>query len=172
MEIEEKAMRVEGRTLDQLYRLHIDQAFRIAYLLTGNRTVAEDLAQEAFMRIAGRLLHLRRPSDFGAYLRKTVVSVAMSHFRRRRVEERYLRRESGLRSDQDAQPDLGARDQMRLALLRLPRRQRTAVVLRFYEDLSDNQAAEVMGCRPATVRSLVARGLRTLRPLVEGDGHD
>lgn len=172
METEVEAMRVEGRTLDQLYRLHIDQAFRLAYLLTGDRTVAEDLAQDAFMRIAGRLLHLRRPGDFGAYLRKTVVSIAMSHFRRRRVEERYLRRQSGLRSDQDGQPDLGARDQMRVALLRLPRRQRTAIALRFYEDLSDDQVAEVMGCRPATVRSLVARGLRALRPLLEGDRHE
>lgn len=68
MGVEVEAMLVEGRTLDQLYRLHIDQAFRLAYLLTGNR----DLAEDALMRIAGRLLHLRRPGDFGAYLWRPV----------------------------------------------------------------------------------------------------
>jgi RNA polymerase sigma factor (sigma-70 family) len=48
-------------------------------------------------------------------------------------------------------------------LLRLPERQRAAIVLRFYEDLTDAQAAEIMRCRPGTVRSLVSRGMTTLR---------
>jgi RNA polymerase sigma factor (sigma-70 family) len=166
---EAEAVRIEGGTLERLYGLHIDQAFRLAYLLTGNRALAEDLAQDAFMRMAGRLFHLRHPNDFPAYLRKTVVSVSMSHFRRRRVEERYLRRQSSWRSEGVREPDTGARDQLRLALLQLPQRQRTAVVLRFYEDLSETQAAELMACRPSTVRSLVNRGLHALRPLLEGE---
>jgi len=97
-----------------------------------------------------------------------VVNLVNSHFRRRRVEERYLRGQSSGRAPQIEGPDLGARDQMRLALLSLPERQRTAIVLRFYEDLSDSQTADIMRCRPGTVRSLVSRGMETLRPLVGG----
>jgi hypothetical protein len=70
--VEAEAVRVEGGALDRLYRLHIDHAFRLAYLLTGNRALAEERAQDAFMKVAGRLLHLRRPGDFGAYLGKVV----------------------------------------------------------------------------------------------------
>jgi RNA polymerase sigma factor (sigma-70 family) len=117
------------------------------------------------------LLHLRQPGDFSAYLRKTVVNVVMSHFRRRRVEQRYLRRLAATRQPESTEPDLPTQDQMQQVLLRLPIRQRTAVVLRFYEDLSDSQTAEVMRCRPGTVRSLTARGMQTLRPLVGGT-HD
>ena len=137
-------------------------------MANGNRALSEDLAQDAFVRLMGRFIHLRRPGDFSAYLRKTVVNLVNSHFRRRRVEERYLRGQSSGRAPQIEGPDLGARDQMRLALLSLPERQRTAIVLRFYEDLSDSQTADIMRCRPGTVRSLVSRGMETLRPLVGG----
>jgi RNA polymerase sigma factor (sigma-70 family) len=57
---------------------------------------------------------------------------------------------------------------MHEALLRLPERQRAAIVLRFYEDLSDVQTAEVLRCAPGTVRSLVSRGMKTLRTELEG----
>ncbi|HEX9377884.1 MAG TPA: SigE family RNA polymerase sigma factor [Actinomycetota bacterium] len=152
----------------QLYAVHIDEAFRIAYLLTGNRQLAEDLAQDGFLRLMGRLVHLRPSVDFGAYLRRTVVNLVNSHYRRRRVEQRYLQREGGMPPPDAKGPDLGDRDRMRLALLTLPRRQRTAVVLRYYADLSDRQAAEIMGCRPSTVRALVSRGMASLRSQVGG----
>ena len=60
-------------------------------------------------------------------------------------------------------PDLGARDEMWQALLRLPERQRTAIVLRYYEDLSEAQTADTMRCPQGTVKSLVSRGLDRLR---------
>lgn len=161
-------VRVEGSQLEQLYRLHIDHAFRLAYLLTGNRSIAEDLAQDAFIRVSGRLVRTRDPGEFHAYLRKTVVSVAMSHFRRRRVEQRYLRRQAGYRHEDQAEGDFATREELRLALSSLPLRQRTAIVLRFYEDLSDEQASGLMRCRSATVRSLVSRGLHALRGIIEG----
>lgn len=163
MRAEVDSVRIEAGRLAELYGLHIDQAFRLAYLLTGSREVAEDLAQDAFVRLAGRLLHLRRPGDFEAYLRATVVNLANSHFRWRAIERRYLERQASLRQPASEERDLGTRDQMRTALLQLPKRQRTAIVLRFYEDLSDSQTAELMRCRNGTVRSLVARGMKTLR---------
>ena len=158
VEPEEQA---EGR-LGELYRRHAPEAVRLAYLLTGDRALAEDLAQEAFVRMFGRFRDLRNPDAFGAYLRKTVVNLTRSHFRRAKVERAYVARERGAPRT-TSQPDIGARDEMWRALHRLPERQRTAIVLRFYEDLSEAQTADTMRCPQGTVKSLVSRGLDRLR---------
>jgi RNA polymerase sigma-70 factor (sigma-E family) len=140
---------------------------RLAYLLTGDRAVAEDLVQEAFVRFVGRLRFLRDPDAFEPYLRRTIVNLAKNHFRRRAVERAYLEREGPRTEDVSTDPDVAAYDTLRSALLRLPLRQRTALVLRYFEDLSDATIAELLGCRQATVRSLVARGLQALRTTPE-----
>lgn len=67
-------------------------------------------------------------------------------------------------------PDTDHRGDLWEDLQRLPARQRTAIVLRIYEDLSENRVAEILGCRPGTVRSLVSRGLAELRIHVRSDG--
>lgn len=160
-----------GRLAD-LYRQHADAATRLAYLLTGDRALAEDLVQEAFVRLARRLTHLRDPEAFGAYLRKTIVNLANSHFRRRRVERVYLEKEASLRARTPAvadAPDVGTREEMRTALFTLPARQRAALVLRFYEDLPDERIAEILGCRRSTVRTLVRRGVVALRGELGGE---
>src|SRR2546430_17547386 len=76
--------------LGELYVRHADDAIRLAYLLTGDRALAEDLVQDAFVRLAGRLAHLPDPGAFEAYLRRTVANLRNSHFRRRKVERRDL----------------------------------------------------------------------------------
>jgi RNA polymerase sigma-70 factor (sigma-E family) len=140
---------------------------RLAYLLTGDRATAEDLVQEAFVRFVGRLRFLRDPDAFEPYLRRTIVNLSKNHFRRRAVERAYLEREGRRIEDVATGPDVATSDSLRSALLRLPLRQRTALVLRYYEDLPDATIAELLGCRPATVRSLVARGLEVLRTTPE-----
>ena len=140
---------------------------RLAYLLTGDRAAAEDLVQEAFVRFVGRLRFLRDPDAFEPYLRRTIVNLSKNHFRRRAVERAYLEREGPTTEDVSTGPDVATHDALRSALLRLPLRQRSALVLRYYEDLPDATTAELLGCRQATVRSLVARGLETLRTTPE-----
>jgi RNA polymerase sigma-70 factor (sigma-E family) len=157
-------VRIEGGVLAELYTRHADEALRLAYLLTGNRATAEDLVHDAFVRLAGRLLHLRDPGGFHAYLRTTLVNLSRSYYRRRGLERRHAERQ--LPPPPVELPDVGGRDQLRLALLGLPIRQRTAIVLRYYEDLSEAQTADVMRLRPAAVRSLVHRGMETLRRTV------
>src|SRR5438876_817019 len=120
--------------LGELYARHAPDAARLAYLLTGDRALAEDLVQEAFVRMFGRYRDLRNPDAFAAYLRKTVVNLSRSHFRRLRVERTYVQREGS--APAPASPELGTREEIWQALLALPERQRTAIVLRFYEDLS------------------------------------
>ena len=157
----------EGTRLGELYLRYAPDGIRLAYLLTGDRDLAEDLVQEAFVRVAGRLGHLRQPDAFGFYLRRTIVNLSNSHFRHRRVERAYLLQVAGSR-EPSPNPNEELDEAMHAAMLRLPERQRAALVLRFYEDLSDVQAAEALRCAPGTVRSLVARGMKTLRADLEG----
>lgn len=165
MQTDKDVVRVEGTLLGELYARHAPEALRLAYLITGDRALAEDLVQDAFVKVTGRLLHLRSSGMFHSYLRVTVVNLARSHGRRKAVERSFAERTA-------APGPVGAfdpsdRDELRTALLSLPIRQRTAVVLRYYEDLSESQVAEVMRCRPTAVRSLVARGVAALRATVK-----
>jgi RNA polymerase sigma-70 factor (sigma-E family) len=158
--------RTDGGRLGDLYAAHAPDAVRLAYLLTGDRALAEDLVHEAFVRLFGRFRDIRNPDAFGAYLRTTVVNLARSHFRRKRVERAYLDRE---RRAPDPEPvDPGGREEMWQALQVLRPRQRAAIVLRYYEDLTEAQTAEVLGCAVGTVKSLVSRGIEQLRQELRG----
>src|SRR2546425_3976876 len=92
---EDRLAATDTGRLGELYVRHADDAVRLAYLLTGDRALAEDLVQDAFVRTAGRLIHLRDPGAFGAYLQRTVVNLSHSHFRRKKVERAYLERAGG-----------------------------------------------------------------------------
>ena len=120
--------------------MHAPDGLRLAFLLTGDRALAEDLVQDAFARLVGRLRHLRDPNAFGAYLRRTIVNLSASHFRHRRVERAFLERVATA-PPAATNPNDDLDEAMHGALLRLPERQRAAIVLRFYEDLTDVQAA-------------------------------
>jgi RNA polymerase sigma-70 factor (sigma-E family) len=166
--VEEVETSAEGGRLEMLYASHAPDAARLAYLLTGDRALAEDLVQEAFVRMFGRFRDLRHPEAFGAYLRKTVVNLARTHFRKRGVERTYLDRES--RKPEPTAAPAGQREEMWDALRSLKPRQRAAIVLRYYEDLTEAQTADVLGCAVGTVKSLVSRGLDQLRAgLAEGE---
>ena len=158
--------------LGELYVRHADAAVRLAYLLTRDHALAEDLVQDAFVRLAGRLVHLRDPGAFDAYLRRTVVNLSHSYFRRKKVERAYLDRTRGAIGTRTSEWSDGALEESEplwRALGLLSGRQRAAIVLRFYEDLSERQVAEILNCPPGTVKSLVSRGLETLRNEIRGE---
>lgn len=159
---------LELGSLGDLYVRHAPDGIRLAFLLTGDRALAEDLVQEAFARLVGRLRHLRDPGAFGAYLRRTIVNLATSHLRHRQVERAYLQRLSRTPVVAQTNPNEELDEMMHDALVGLPQRQCAAIVLRFYEDLSDMQTAEILRCSRGTVRSLVSRGMKTLRSQLEG----
>jgi RNA polymerase sigma-70 factor (sigma-E family) len=135
-----------------LYRDRYDAMVRLAYLLTGDRAAAEELTQDAFVAVHR---NWGRASNPPAYLRTAVVNACRS-WGRRKVLERDRR-------PAPPEPSMLAADELWDTLLTLPERQRTAVVLRFYEDLPDAEIADVLGCRQGTVRTLVHRALAALK---------
>ena len=166
--VERDERKATGRLAD-LYRLHAREAMRLAFLITGDEAAAEDLAHDAFIKVSGRFGDLRDPSAFGPYLKRTVINLANSRFRRRKVERAYLESHGRPMSEPvgSVERDSIEREQMWRTLMRLPARQRAAIVLRFYEDLTEQQTADLMGCPVGTVKSLVSRGLDALREVVE-----
>jgi len=155
--------------LEELYIRHAPAALRLAYFLTGDPEAARDLVQDAFVRIAGRFRHLRQPDAFDAYLRRTIVNLHASGLRRLKVERSSLAREAVLTVPVAHEDDHGARDEMWNAILGLPPRQRAAIVLRFYEDLSEWQSAEVLQCSVGALNQLVVRAMATLRTRIGKD---
>ena len=155
--------------MTDLYGTFAPGATRLAYLLTGDKHLAEDLVQEAFLRMLGRFEFIRRPASFQAYLHRTVINLSRNHWRRRDLERRYESREGNFRAQHvvDA-PDTETASDLWTAVQSLPHRQRAAIVLRFYEDLSEHQTADILGCSAKAVRSLVGRAKDSLRQTTEG----
>ena len=153
--------------LAEMYERSAPGGFRLAFLLTGDRALAEDLVQDAFVRFVGRFGHLRDLDAFDGYLRRTIVNLSKNVYRRRAVERSYLERRTVEDRDQVTDPDVAESETIREALMSLPERQRAAIVLRYFEDLPESEIANLLHCRPATVRSLVARGLERLRRIPE-----
>jgi RNA polymerase sigma-70 factor (sigma-E family) len=141
----------------------------LAYVLCGDRDVAEDLVAEAFARVwpKWRAGHV---DDLPAYLRRALVNLVQGRYRRRLLERRELgRRTVDWRDGQRFEPGVEMRGELWSALLRLPLEQRTVIVLRHVEDLSEDETAAVLNVRPGTVKSRLARGLATLRAELEGE---
>jgi len=159
-----------NRHIEDLYERHVPAATRFAYLLTGDRAGAEDLAQDAFLRCVRRLAHLRVPDRFDVYLRRAIVNLHLSAIRHRSVERAWLVAQGPHEASRMArQPDVAARQDMWHRLQSLPARQRAAIVLRYYEDLSEHQTAQVLHTSVASVKALVARGMGALRAVLEGE---
>ena len=157
---------VDEDALGALYVRSVGRAEALARALTGDPHLAQDVAHDAFIRVAGRFRHLRSPDAFDSYLRTAVVNLCRSYFRRRVVERRVLQR-VGVGREAAPTHETEERDAMWAAILALPYRQRAAVVLRFYEDLSEQQTGEMLRCSPRAVNALVSRAMAALRQGIE-----
>ncbi len=135
---------------------------RTAYLLTGSHHDAEDLAQNALARAYVKWSHVRNSDDMAAYVRRIMIHAHADRFRRRAVREWFTPRlpETPV-ADQTANVD--RRSAVMDALGRLPARQRSVVVLCYFEDMTHAQVAAALGTRTSTVRSQITRGLAKLR---------
>ncbi len=136
---------------------------RTAYLLTGNRADAEDLLQTALAKTYLAWDRIRERDALDGYVRRTMVNTQTSFWRRRRVGEQLSGDLPERAGGRDASADLDLHDALWTALATLPRRQRAAVVLRYYEDLSEAETAAVLGVSVGTVKSTTSRALARLR---------
>jgi RNA polymerase sigma factor (sigma-70 family) len=162
----------KGR-IERMYEMYRRDALRLATALTGDAALAPDIVQTAFVRLLSTYRDLREQDFFYAYLRKTIVNLVRDSGRRAAVERRALGRLREGREDRAGQPDEAARFgsfAYLIDLIRaLPQRQRTVLVLRYFEDLSEEQTAQVMGVSVSAVKALTNRAMTRLRESYEED---
>jgi RNA polymerase sigma-70 factor (sigma-E family) len=158
----EPAVHGADEAIDALYREHHLGIVRLAFILTGDAGVAEEVVQEAIVRVWRSWDKIRDTEAARAYLRKTVVNLCRSSLRRKSLELRHRMR----RVDDAVQIDPDARIDLLRAVARLPMRQRTCVAFRFYEDLSEAETAKALGISVGAVKSQTFKALKRLEGFV------
>jgi RNA polymerase sigma-70 factor (sigma-E family) len=151
---------VDGTGFEDFVSREQPTLLRLAVLLTGDRGHAEDLVQTALLKTYRHWGRVARAGEPTAYVRRVLVTTHTS-WRRQLSSTEQVVESLPDRADPTVAPD--ADEELRAALRSLPPRMRTAVVLRYYADLSEQQAAAAMGCSPSTVNTQTARGLQRLR---------
>lgn len=151
--------------LEELVASRGSGLLRFALMLCGDPHLAEDLVQSALAKAHRRWARIAKTERPEAYLKKMIVNEHLGWWRRRSSREvpTALDRE---RPGSDSAAGLAERDAAWALLATLPKRQRAVLVLRYYEDLSDEQIASVLGCAASTVRSNAARALAALRETI------
>ena len=139
--------------VEGLYRNYFAPLMRVAYLMSDSVAAAEDAVHDVFVRCAPRLQEIEHPPS---YLRAAVVNECRAQHRRWRRDH-----DSPVPELLDGLPPELV--ETRAALGRLSPRKRAAVVLRYFVDIPDAEIADVLGCRPATVRTLLHRAINELR---------
>ena len=145
---------------------------RLAYVLTGNAADAEDVVQDALSRALPRWERIVQADDLDAYVKRMVVNAHTSWWRkfRRRESPSSSVQPGGIVSGPGDGPAHDERQRLWAACRALPEAQRTAVVLRYYEQLEYDEIAALTGVAEGTVRSRVSRGLAVLRAGYGADG--
>jgi RNA polymerase sigma-70 factor (sigma-E family) len=150
----------EDRQFPEFFVSQYGRLRRLGFLLTGNWTDGEELAQETLVRIYWRWSLVRRQEHPEAYARKVLVNRHRSLLRRLRLEAKHAGRDR-------AEPvDLGPQEELmvvRAAIRRLPARQRTVLVLRYHQDLPEQEVARLLRIPVGTVKSLSSRAMTRLR---------
>lgn len=132
-------------------------------LYCGDGLLAEELAQEALIRLCRDWHKVKRMENPRAWLQRVAINQANSYFRRKAAERRARGRLEGYARDLAVDSDTAAAMVVRQAVSSLPRRQKTVLVLHYFGDLSMGQVAGLMGCSENTAKSLARRGVAALR---------
>ena len=162
---------------EDFVRAHLPALLRTAFLLTGgDGPAAEDAVQETLTRLYPRWARVQRADHPLAYVRRSLINTYLNSVRSTSARELVALDSADRGAGGDMTQAVGDRDQIRRLIRQLPERQRVALVLRYFEDLTDREVARAMGCRPGTARSLISRGLSavraTLSPAQLGDRDD
>jgi RNA polymerase sigma factor (sigma-70 family) len=143
----------------------------LARVFVDHRDAAEDIVQEAFIRMARSLDRIQDPDRAGAYLRSIVLNLARDHNRRGLVSLRHrLPLQDSVASAEDEVVLSESHQQVVDALRDLPGRQRDCMILRHYDELSVDEVAEALGISRNSVKTHLTRGMRALEASLAGDG--
>jgi RNA polymerase sigma-70 factor, ECF subfamily len=165
----------EGMCMDLLLQRHRGPVIQFLYRMVRNRAIAEELAQNVFLRVYRSRTTYEPTAKFTSWLFRIATHVALNWLRDRRHETNQLSLSAGLDRDTERQiPDKRPSvekimlyevklDEIRQAIAELPDRQRAAVVMHKYEELEYTQIAVALSCSPQTVKSLLFRAYNTLR---------
>jgi RNA polymerase sigma-70 factor (sigma-E family) len=167
--MESEAIAGPRTALEDLHRGHYRSLVRLASLLVDDVATCEELVQDAFVAVFRKPGLVRDQDKLPAYLRSAVLNGARSHLRARQVRDRAQPLRVAREPDSPEAGAVMADDQRAVldALRDLPDRQRDALVLRFYLDLSEAQIAETLGIKAGTVKTHVRRGLEALATTLE-----
>ena len=153
-----------------LHRAHYRDLVRLAGLLLQDRGASEEVVQDAFVQLHLRWRRLRDPERAAAWLRSAVLNGARSRLRHLEVRRRHTARPAtDLPSAEDAALAGAVHSRVLDAVGRLPPRQREAVVLRYYLDLSEAEMAAAMGISAGSVKTHLHRGIAALHTSLEGE---
>jgi RNA polymerase sigma-70 factor, ECF subfamily len=152
---------VELRSFEELFLEHHDRLYRALYFITGSPDDAEELMQDAFLKLWERRDSIGVIEDPVAWLFRVSLNGFRMRARRARVAARRL--VPPMTSPRDPFEDVNIREDLRRMLRSLPQRQRAALVLTEIFDYSSEQAAHILGIRPTTVRVLASQGRAALR---------
>jgi RNA polymerase sigma-70 factor (ECF subfamily) len=154
------------RNFEAFYEDENGLLFRRLWLVTGNRAEAEELTQDAFLKVWERWDRVGAMDDPVGYLYRTAMNLFRKRYRRAMLA---LRRSVGLAPSQDDFADADDRETIRRVLATLPPRQRAALVLTEMLGFTSNEAGNALGVKPSTVRSLSHHGRESFRRVMEVD---
>ncbi|WP_229073503.1 SigE family RNA polymerase sigma factor [Actinoplanes sp. DH11] len=153
-------------TFEEFLSARLAALLRYATVLACDAHLAEDIVQDVLAKAQSRWDRIAAADVPEAYVKRMIINELASWRRRRAARVVPLSHEAletFAAPAADPQTNLGERDAMIRLIARLPLRQRIVIALRFYEGLGDQEIADLIGCRPATVRSHTSRALATLR---------
>ena len=134
---------------------------RFGHVLTLDRSAAEDLVQETLIRVGLAWSRIRQDGNPVGYAQRTMVNLFLN--RRRRKTDIPVAQVPDAGREDDALAAIDSAAMVRQVLAGLPRKQRAAIALRYFADMSDEEIGRLLSCTPQTVRSQVSRGLAALR---------
>jgi len=155
-----------GVTFEEFVTARLPALLRYAHLLTGDPHTAADLVQDTLVKVHSRWRRVVAADRPELYVKRMLTNAFVDRQRGswlRRVVLRPLPDDAGPPTADDHAVVSAERDEMWLLLARLPRQQRAALVLRYYEDLPDHEIGELLGCGAGAVRAYISRALATLR---------
>lgn len=152
----------------EFVRANTAALLRTGYLLTGNSGAAEELVQDTLVRLYPKWDKVQAADQPLAYVRRSVTNAYINERRKASAHELRFDLLPDRADEHDRTGVVADRDELWPLLQSLPPRQRAALVLRYFHDQSDDQIAAALDCRTGTVRSLISRGLTTMRQSADG----